>query len=170
MPKAFYRRKLPHLQRDAKPHFVTFCTHLRWLLPEPARQIALASCLHDNQQKFNLRVAVVMPDHVHIIFTPLINQQAREVYSLAEIMDAIKGASAHQINRLLGHSGKVWQTESFDRVLRSSEKLHEKVSYILENPVRKGLVSTWTEYPWIWYSDPPNPFSPTPSITQRRIT
>jgi len=111
-----------------------------------------------------------MPDHVHIIFTPLINQSAREVYSLAEIMDAIKGASAHQINCLLARSGKVWQTESFDRVLRSSEKLHEKVSYILENPVRKGLVSTWTEYPWIWYSEPPSPFSPTPSTTQEQIT
>ncbi len=161
MPKAFYRRNLPHLQRDNKPHFVTFCTHLRWPLPEPARQIALASCLHDHQLKLNVHVVVVMPDHVHIIFTPLTNQLARELYSLAEIMDAIKGASAHKINRFLARTSKVWQTESFDRVLRSSERLDEKVDYILRNPERKGLVSTWTEYPWIWYSDPPNPFSQT---------
>jgi len=30
----FYRRRLPHLQRDGKPHFVTFCTLQRWHLPE----------------------------------------------------------------------------------------------------------------------------------------
>ena len=37
MLKAFYRRRLPHLQRDAKPHFVTFCTYHRWVLPETVR-------------------------------------------------------------------------------------------------------------------------------------
>ncbi len=101
-----------------------------------------------------------MPDHVHLIFTPLVNQKAREVYSLAEIMDAIKGASAHIINRRLGRTGKVWQTESFDRVLRSSEKLDEKIQYILNNPVRRGIVSTWPEYRWLWYREPENPYKP----------
>jgi putative transposase len=160
MPTAFYRRNLPHLQRDNKPHFLTFCTHRRWILPEIARDIVLGCCLHDHEQKLGMDVVVVMPDHVHMIFTPLVNQAAREVYSLAEIMEAIKGASAHKINRLLTRTGKVWQTESFDLVLRSSEKLAEKVHYILENPVRKGLVSDWTKYRWLWYREPVSPFKP----------
>src|ERR1700756_4129038 len=126
MPKAFYRRKLPHLQRDDRPHFVTFCTYQRWILPEPARSIALGCCLHDNHVKMTVHGVVVMPDHVHVIFTPLINQLALEVYSLAETMDAIKGASAHKINHALERRGKVWQTESFDRVLRSSEALDQR--------------------------------------------
>ena len=91
-----------------------------------------------------------MPDHVHLIFTPLTNRLALEVYSLAEIMDAIKGASAHKINHRLARRGKVWQTESFDRVLRSSEGLDAKIAYVLENPIRGGLVSTWEDYPWTW--------------------
>jgi REP element-mobilizing transposase RayT len=158
MPTTFYHRNLPHLQRDNKPHFLTFCTHLRWILPEIARDVVLGSCLHDNDVKIDVRVVVVMPDHVHMIFTPLVNDQSREVYSLAEIMDAIKGASAHKINRQLGRTGKVWQTESFDRVLRKSEKLDEKVQYILDNPVRKGLVSSCGEYRWLWHRDPENPY------------
>ena len=101
-----------------------------------------------------------MPDHVHMIFTPLINETARAVYAMAEIMDAIKGASAHKINQHLGRTGKVWQTESFDRVLRSSENLDEKIHYTLDNPVRKGLVSAWTEYRWLWYQEPQNPYRP----------
>ncbi len=157
MPKAFYRRKLPHLQRDNKPHFVTFCTDRRWTLPELARDLALECCLHDNEQKIRVHAVVIMPDHVHTIFTPLVNEQAREVYALGEIMDAIKSASAHRINRQLGHTGKVWQTESFDRVLRCSEKLEEKIQYILDNPVRKNLVSTWAEYRWLWYREAKNP-------------
>jgi REP element-mobilizing transposase RayT len=146
----FHRRILPHLQRDDKRHFVTFCTFRRWTLPESARSIALPCCLHDNDTKHFLHAVVVMPDHVHLIFTPLVNSARCDIYSLAEIMGAIKGASAQFINRQLGRSGKVWQTESFDRVLRSSESLDAKVAYILDNPVRAGLVSRSVDYIWTW--------------------
>jgi len=67
-----------------------------------------------------------------MIFTPLVNHEAMEVCSLAEIMDAIKGASAHRINKALGRRGRLWQPESFDHVLRSSENLDAKIIYILE--------------------------------------
>ena len=159
MPQAFYRRKLPHLQVDDKAHFVTFCTHERGGLPERIRHAVLESCLHDNGAKFDLKIAVVMPDHVHLIFTPLIDRQAMEVCSLAAITDAIKGASAHRINRLLGRKGKVWQTESFDHVLRASENLDAKIQYVLENPVRAGLVGEWREYSWLWRKAELNPNS-----------
>ena len=91
-----------------------------------------------------------MPDHVHLAFTPFIDRERAEVYTLAEIMDAIKGASSHLVNRALGRKGRVWQTESFDRVLRASENLDLKMRYILENPVREGLVKRYEDYPWLW--------------------
>jgi REP element-mobilizing transposase RayT len=160
MRQAFYRRQLPHLQCDYRQHFVTFCTDRRWILPHRLRHIVLDCCLHDNGVKFDLRVAVVMPDHVHLIFTPLVNRQAMEIYSLAGIMDAVKGASAHKVNKALGRQGRVWQAESFDHVLRSSENLDAKIAYVLENPVRAGLVREWTEYPWIWRKVLVNPFAP----------
>jgi len=150
MPQAFYRRQLPHLQVDDKPHFVTFCTDRRWILPQSVRSIVLDSCLHDNGAKFDLKVAVVMPDHVHLILTPLIDYEAAEVWSLGKIMDAVKGASAHRINKALNRKGRVWQPESFDHVLRSSDNLDAKVQYILENPVRRRLVGDWHTYPWLW--------------------
>jgi REP element-mobilizing transposase RayT len=120
----------------------------------------LECCLHDNGTKFDLRVVVVMPDHVHMIFTPLVNQRAMEVCSLAEIMDGVKGASAHKINKVLGRRGRLWQPESFDHVLRSSESLDAKIVYLLENPVRAGLVREWMDYPWLWKKPSVNPFAP----------
>jgi len=95
----FYRRTLPHLQRDNKRHFVTFCTRDRWTLPNLAREIILSSSLHDDGFRYDLDAAVVMPDHAHLILTPLINQAEARVWLLPEILDAIKGASAHVINR-----------------------------------------------------------------------
>jgi REP element-mobilizing transposase RayT len=150
MRQAFYRRQLPHLQRDFRPHFVTFCTYHKWVLPQSARQIALDCCLHDHNVTMSLYVSVVMPDHVHMIFTPLVSEEAQEIYSLASIMDAIKGASSHKINRALGRKGRIWQAESFDHVLRSSESLDAKIAYVLANPVRRGLASRWEAYPWLW--------------------
>jgi hypothetical protein len=61
---------------------------------------------------------VIMPDHVHLIFTA-VDSENHKLYSLAEIMGGIKGASAQLINGGLGRRGRVWQTESVDRVLRS---------------------------------------------------
>ena len=92
-----------------------------------------------------------MPDHVHLMFTPLYDGDS--LYSVAEIMQGIKSASAHSINRLLSRSGQVWQRESFDRVLRREESISAKVEYMIQNPVRARLVQTATEYRWLWVSD-----------------
>lgn len=148
------------MQRDATPHFTTFCTKLRRVLPHWARDIVLGCCLHDHQRRYCLRAAVVMPDHVHLIFTPLVDDARHAVFSLVEILKAIKGASSHAINRRAGTHATIWQEESFDRIVRSSESLDAKVAYILENPVRRGLVEDWRQYRWLWYAPPENPCAP----------
>ncbi len=92
-----------------------------------------------------------MPDHVHLILTPLYDPD--RLYSVAEIMQGIKGTSAHKINHLLNRSGQVRQCESFDRVLRREESIHAKVEYMVQNAVRAGLVRTAEEYRWLWVPD-----------------
>jgi len=47
-------------------------------------------------------------------------------------------------------TGAVWQDESFDRIIRAGEDIDEKCAYVVENPVRKGLVERAEDYPWIW--------------------
>jgi REP element-mobilizing transposase RayT len=143
-----YRRRLPHFQPDFKIFFITFCTHQRWTLPPAARKIVVDTCLAGNGQKFDLCGLVVMPDHVHLALVPLCRPQGP--IPIAEIMQVIKGASAHRINKLLNRRGKVWQEESFDRALRKEEQFQEKLYYMLENPVRAGLVNNPLDYPWTW--------------------
>jgi REP element-mobilizing transposase RayT len=98
-----YWRKLPHYQPDNKAFFVTFATHSRWILPEAVRQIVIDTCLAGNGKKFRLYGIVVMPDHVHLVMIPLAD--ANGPISIAGIMQAIKGASAHLINKALGRKG-----------------------------------------------------------------
>jgi len=136
-PKYEYRRRLPHYQKDYHPLFVTFTTDRRWILPPLARDIVLACCLKENGIKFDLHAAVVMPDHVHLIYSPLRREDGWS-YTLPEIMKAIKGRSAREINVTLKRSWPVWQEEFFDHVLRSNDSLVDHVDYVCQNPVRAG--------------------------------
>jgi REP element-mobilizing transposase RayT len=147
--KGAYRRNLPHIQQEDKSIFVTFTTLKRWELPETVKDLVINHCLHDHGKKLVVHGIVVMPDHVHMVISPLRDIRG-DIFGLAEIMHGIKGASAHTINRLLNRKGRVWQDESFDHVLRSDEKIESKVTYLCENPVRKGLVGSVEDYPWLW--------------------
>jgi thiamine-phosphate diphosphorylase len=151
--KPAYRRRLPHLQPGYKTIFVTFRTWGSLVLPDVARDAVLQCCLHDNGVKLRLHAAVIMPDHVHLILTPQRDPTGQH-YSLLEIVQSLKGASAHAINKLLGRKGPVWQEESFDHVLRSHESALEKVEYLRQNPVRKRLVSDPRDYRWFWEEPP----------------
>ena len=144
-----YRRRLPHYQSDDGTLFVTFCVGSYDPLPESVRSIVLQHCLHDHGTKTHVHAAVVMPDHVHLLLTPL-RDASGNLYSLVEILQGIKGASAHSVNRALRRSGPVWQEESFDHVLRSEESFEEKVEYVRQNPVRRGLAIRPEDYPWLW--------------------
>ncbi len=144
-----YRRRLPHIQKEGRPIFVTFTTDHRWQLPGAARDIVVDCCLNGNGSKFDLHAAVVMPDHVHLILTPL-RRDDGWTYSLPEIMHAIKGASARRINKRLKRRGPVWQEEFFDHVLRSNDSLAEKIDYVCQNPVRAGLTESVSQYHWLW--------------------
>jgi REP element-mobilizing transposase RayT len=144
-----YRRRLPHFQKTAHPLFVTFRELNQPPLPPEARDIVLPRCLHDQGKKIIPHAAVVMPEHVHLLLTSLLNSDGRP-FSLAEILQVIKGASARRVNRLLHAEGPLWQEESFDHVLRSDESFADKVEYIRQNPVHRGLARTPEEYPWLW--------------------
>ena len=90
-----------------------------------------------------------MPDHVHLLFLPLRNADGWP-FPLVDILQCLKGATAHRINQLLHRSGPVWEEESFDHVLRSDESLKEKCEYIRQNPVKAGLVGRAEDYKWLW--------------------
>ncbi len=81
-----------------------------------------------------------MPDHCHLLLRPF------EAYSLSRIMKGIKGGSARRLNQWCGVSGRVWQDESWDRVVRDWGEFEEKLRYVVENPVRAGLVARPEDY------------------------
>ncbi len=145
-----HQRRLPHWQIGGQSYFITFRV-AKGELSSKERQIVLNACRHWDGERLELHAAVVMPDHVHLVLSPFEKSPA-EWHPLPEIMHSIKRFAAGEINKARGTAGQVWQDESFDRVIREGE-FDEKVAYIQKNPVRKGLVKEWQDYPFTWVPD-----------------
>jgi REP element-mobilizing transposase RayT len=135
-----YRRMLPHYQKAGRALFVTFCKSHRNPFSAEARDLVLRSCVHDHGQRYQLHAAVVMPEHVHLLLTPLVDEKGWP-YGLPAILKLIKGVSARATNKLSGSSGPVWQEESFDHVLRSQEsfEVHSPKSRAAWSEARKNI-------------------------------
>ena len=145
----FYQRSLPHIEKDGASYFVNFSTRNDFVLPAEARTLIFEHCLFENARKVQMHAFVVMPTHVHMLFTPLENDRG-ELYSLAEIMHGIKGASSHSVNKFLGRRGTLWEAESFDRIPRSDADFEYRMLYIVQNPIAAGLAKGPDDYRWAW--------------------
>ena len=82
-----------------------------------------------------------MPDHVHILLAP---EGGRDVLSLVRTYKS----KTTRIYWKLGNRGRLWQHGFYDRILRQEENIKQVAGYIMENPVRKGLVNDFREYPF----------------------
>jgi len=136
--EAWYsKRRLPHFERPWKKYAIAFPTYQQRLLSPSERDIVLRSAVRGHQRgQYELYVACVMPDHVHLLFEPQIKSDDRKMvfWSLSEILHGIKSSTAHYINKANGKRGSVWEKESFDRLIRSETDLPEKFAYICRNP------------------------------------
>jgi alanyl-tRNA synthetase/REP element-mobilizing transposase RayT len=154
----YYKRRLPHFERPWAKYTVTFSTHERHTLSPAARDVVLKSLLFGQEQRrYQLYAACVMPDHVHFLFEPQIKEQDKGgkpvFWPLDELLHSIKSFTAHEINRLQGTTGQVWENESFDRMIRGDADLEEKFHYICRNPWDSSVVSQTENYPWLWTPD-----------------
>lgn len=141
------KRKLPHLQTPESTYFVTFRCRQGLFLSERAKDIVMSAIRYWDGARLDLDAAVVMPDHVHFIFRVLGG------LSVSAVLQSIKGYSARSINRLLSRKGRFWLDESFDHVIRHRREFEEKIEYIRQNPVTRGLAPSWREYRWLWIKE-----------------
>ncbi|MEO5366500.1 MAG: transposase [Magnetococcus sp. WYHC-3] len=144
------RRDLPHWQYPGAVVAVTFRTHAGRQLPAVARSIVMESLKHWDGIKLHLVTAVVMPDHVHAVFL-LLTDSAGCSEDLSRIMHSLKSFSANAINKAEQRAGEtVWQSESYDHLIRDERDLNHHMDYIWRNPVKRGLSETGEAYPWYY--------------------
>jgi len=138
------RKRLPHeppLSVDASREvfFLTICASERTGSPLlcVAPQLLESMAFYQKNGKWWAHLAVVMPDHVHLLVS----------FPPDGGLTATVRAWKHWTSRQLGVA---WQRDLFDHRLRGEESLREKADYVLENPVRAGLVAEWEQWPHFW--------------------
>jgi REP element-mobilizing transposase RayT len=125
-------------------YFVTACTHARRPLLADETLHARFAAFARGAPEWGAWVGryVLMPDHLHL-FVALDERQA----SLSAWMKSLKNALSKTL-REQGHPSPHWQKGFFDHLLRSTESYAEKWAYVLENPVRAGLVISSAQWPF----------------------
>jgi REP element-mobilizing transposase RayT len=139
--------------------FITICARQHG---EPFADAELARTIVDsllwqrNREKWLLYCYCLMPDHLHFI-ARLLNGDTDKVNAGARgrtqkgILDHVsdfKKYTTSQIWWKRGGTGALWQKSSYDHIIRWPDSAEAAVQYVLNNPVRKGLVEHWDDYPF----------------------
>jgi putative transposase len=101
-----------------------------------------SGCLQEACAKQLLRaVYCFMPDHVHVM-----------TMGFEETSDGLRGMNFFKQRSgycLKKHCADVrWQRSFYDEILRTDRSLAASIRYLVQNPVRRGLVTDWSEYPF----------------------
>jgi REP element-mobilizing transposase RayT len=110
-------------------------------------QPTLASCsievLKQHSAKTNVPIYAfcLMPDHVHLVLSA--STDCDVITFIGQFKNLAQRAIWQQ-----GFVGHIWQKRFYDHFLRSDEQLKTVIEYVLNNPVRRGLVEYWRDYPF----------------------
>jgi putative transposase len=101
-----------------------------------------ADALVAHAARFEFAVAAycLMPDHAHLLVTALTDES-----SLRDLVRSWKQATGYAWH--LRRRRRLWQPGYFERVLRADEGALAVARYVVENPVRAGLVTSAADYP-----------------------
>ena len=81
-----------------------------------------------------------MLDHLHLLLG------GTEGSDLIKMIKQFKQSTGYHFKKETRK--KLWQKSYYDHILRKEESIANVVRYVLENPVRKGLVKHPKEYPF----------------------
>jgi REP element-mobilizing transposase RayT len=88
---------------------------------------------HFDSERCNQFAWVVMPNHVHAVFS------LRPPWTLNKVLQSWKGFTARALNKLHARSGNVWQRDYYDRLIRNERHFANVVRYIRNNPIKARL-------------------------------
>lgn len=135
-----------------------------WLKDERVAKVVADALHYRNGKVYRLDAYCIMSNHVHTVFAPFLSaEELREILlpeglrfksknpPLDRIMKSLKGYSAWEANGVIGRRGAFWQRESYDHVVRNDAEYDRIVKYVLNNPVKAGLVKKWQEWKWNYW-------------------
>ena len=143
-------------------HFITCsCYRRQPVLGTPERRDLLLAVVEQMRTRYRFVVIgyVIMPEHIHLLISE------PQVGTLSTVMQAIKLGFVRKVlqqenphfsqrTREMGHPDRsvlqhhFWMPRFYDFNVWSEPKISEKLHYMHDNPVRRGLVERPEDWPW----------------------
>jgi REP element-mobilizing transposase RayT len=128
-----------------------------WLKVENVAQITINEIKNMEGIQYKLIACCIMPNHVHMLIKALTIDSGKHSgksakYPVTDTLRLIKGRTAREANLELGRTGSFWQHESYDHFIRDEKELKRTILYILNNPVKAGLVEEWRNWKFTYIS------------------
>ena len=143
-------KKLQRVEIDGAARFLTFSCHQQrriFTLPERCSAFTRAITNYAASGKIELHAWVLMPDHVHLLLTPL-------EQSLWGSLSLFKESVARRLIRIAGDFGPVWRPGGgYDRTIVTCGEFREKRDYIHRNPLKAGFVPRLDVWRWSSWPD-----------------
>jgi len=127
-----------------------------YLINDKVAEIVYNKILDFNITKYELIALDIEPNHVHMVV--FLNEDLKvseknkngktKKYVLSDTLRLIKGSTSRESNLILNKCGKFWHHESYDHVVRDENELERIINYVLNNPVRSGLVKNRRDWKW----------------------
>jgi REP element-mobilizing transposase RayT len=157
-PHAGDLRKGRHSQLGCFYFLTTTVAGRRRLFTKQDRAIIVLDAIRwlHAANRFIVDAAVVMPDHLHLVGQ--LGERSRQdaAPTLANVMHTLKSYSANCLAKT-GVATPVWQEGYHDHGLRDDEDYRVRVRYVIQNPLRAGLVQRVEDFPHVvlpeWWSD-----------------
>ena len=118
-----------------------------WLRDHRIAGLVSKSLHHHSGHAYDLNAFCIMPNHVHLVCTPLANADGT-YQAVSAIMHSIKRYTARLANRVLEGQGQFWQHENYDHAVRDEAEMHRIIAYVRNNPVKAGLVERAEDWEW----------------------
>ncbi|HEX5810156.1 MAG TPA: transposase [Anaerolineales bacterium] len=128
------------------------CEHgPHWLQSENIAKIVVDEIHRMENERYLLMAYCIMPNHVHLLIRSLLREQLRHKgktakFPVADTMRLLKGRTARLSNLELNRNGSFWHHESYDHYVRNEDELTRTILYIINNPVKAGLVREWKDW------------------------
>ena len=144
MPVRRPGRAVGFAYRGLFAYLVTCCTYARrqhFARAATARDVLSQILQAARARHFAVLAYCLMPDHPHLVV-----EGTRADASLPGLVSSFKQRSGFKHARTA--DTRLWQVGYHDRVLRRDESLLQTIAYVLNNPVRAGIVQRPEDYPW----------------------
>jgi len=103
-------------------------------------KLLIDTLYHYRGSAYRLHEFVVMPDHIHVLLTPLTG--------IEKAAQFVKGAFSYRAKKQFNSNMNVWQTGFQDHRIRDTADYDAHVTYVRENPVRKQVCARPEDYPY----------------------